>query len=68
MDEKQFDELMKDLEEKKDGDWSIVVPLLLTVSSFGHPKEDTVNNTRLREQVAYLNGKVDILEKLIVGE
>ena len=61
MDEKQFDELMKDLGEKKDGDWSMVLPILLTMSAFGKPNEDV----RLREQVAYLNGKVDMLEKII---
>lgn len=50
---------MEEKEEKREGDWSMVLPLLMTM--FSTPKPSILEN-----QVAYLNGKVEVLEKIII--
>lgn len=65
MDEKQFDELMKDMGEKKDGEKKGMVgdmwfPLFAAMLSMNNQP-----NIELEKKVAYLNGKVDTLETIV---
>ena len=56
---------MKKVEEDKGEDWSMVLPIIMSMGGFGRSKEDTES---LKEQIAYLNGKVDMLEKILADK
>ena len=70
MDEKQFDALMKEMGEKKDketkggedknGEW-MMLSLLMAMFASAKP----TSSSSIEKQVAYLTGKVDVLEKLV---
>lgn len=62
-DEKQFDELMKDMGKKKDGEsmaGDMWFPLFAAMLSMNNQP-----NIELEKKVAYLNGKVDTLETIV---
>lgn len=75
MDEKQFDALMKEMGEKKDketkggedrnGEW-MMLSLLMAMFASAKPTSPSSIPSSIEKQVAYLTGKVDTLEKILI--